>query len=79
MNLSIQIFVTQSIAVYQKKRGRGRPATGRDPLLSARVPDAVRERVDRYAAERGITRSEAVRELLETALDLRPSGAMLAR
>jgi hypothetical protein len=69
----------QSIAVHQKKRGRGRPATGRDPLLSARVPDAVRERVDRYAAEREITRSEAVRELLETALDQRPSGAVLAR
>ncbi|WP_378396016.1 ribbon-helix-helix protein, CopG family [Rhodoplanes sp. P11] len=39
----------------------------------------MRERVDRYAAERGITRSAAVRELLETALDQRPSGVVLAR
>ena len=37
--------------------------------LSARVPDDVAEQVEQYAAERGISTSEAVRRLLVDGLE----------
>lgn len=56
-----------SIAVKPKKK-RGRPATGKDPLLGVRVPPETTLRIDALAADEGITRSEAVRRLIELGL-----------
>ncbi len=52
-----------------KKRGPGRPVTGRDPAVSARVPKEVLARVDEWAAAYNYTRSEAIARLLENALE----------
>lgn len=52
-----------SIPVIPKKRGR--PATGRDPLLTVRVPEELKQRVEAYAAKQMVTRTEAVRVLIE--------------
>jgi Arc/MetJ-type ribon-helix-helix transcriptional regulator len=59
----------KSIAVKQKKRGRGRPATGRDRFYGVRVPDEIMARVDEWAKEHDTrSRSEAIRRLLELGL-----------
>lgn len=46
----------------------GRPATGKDPLISARVPATLIEAIDRWARQSKMTRSQAVRRLLEWGL-----------
>ena len=55
-----------SIAVKQKKRGR--PATGRDPIVGVRFPPQTIREIDRVAAAAGEKRSEAIRRLVEQAL-----------
>ncbi|MBI2719564.1 MAG: ribbon-helix-helix protein, CopG family [Rhizobiales bacterium] len=58
----------QSISVDRKKR-RGRPATGRDPAVSTRLPESMMEAVDRWASSNNAaTRAEAIRRLVELGL-----------
>jgi Ribbon-helix-helix protein, copG family len=52
----------------KKKRKPGRPATGRGIMLSGRVPAELVAAVDRWAKANGISRSQAVRRLIEQAL-----------
>jgi hypothetical protein len=54
--------MAKSIKVQQKRPGR--PATGKNPLLTVRAPEEVIDAVDTWAAKNGLTRSSAVRELL---------------
>jgi hypothetical protein len=54
--------------VISAKRKRGRPATGMDPLVAARIPPALTARVEAWAAATGISRSEAIRQLIELGL-----------
>jgi predicted DNA-binding protein len=54
--------------IPKKKRGRGRPATGRDPVTAVRLPDELRGAVDQWALEKGMSRSEAIRSLIERGL-----------
>lgn len=56
----------KSIKVMPKKRGR--PATGRDPQVIVRLPPSMIEAIDGRAAESSVTRSEAIRRLLERGL-----------
>jgi hypothetical protein len=58
----------QSIPVKRKKRGR--PATGVDPLVGVRMPPKVREAVEAWAKRQDDepTLSEAIRQLLVRAL-----------
>jgi hypothetical protein len=58
----------KSIKVEPKKR-RGRPATGKDPLLSTRAPQELIKRVEQWAKADGVTRSEAIRALIELGLE----------
>jgi hypothetical protein len=57
----------KSIKVQPKKQ-RGRPATGKDPLLTVRAPKAIIEAIDDWAQKNSATRSEAVRRLVELGL-----------
>jgi hypothetical protein len=54
--------------VIPKKRGR--PATGRDPVLALRLPLAVRSEIEKWARKQNDkpSRSEAIRRLIEFAL-----------
>ena len=56
-------------AVLPKKK-RGRPATGRDPVMAIRLSGDIKKRVDSWAAKQEDKpgRSEAIRRLVETAL-----------
>jgi hypothetical protein len=59
------------------KSKHGRPATGHDALISARIPQHLRDRVDAWAERHGIPRSLAIRRLLagsDQAQALRPAG-----
>jgi hypothetical protein len=59
--------MARSIKVHPKKR-RGRPAIGKDPLVSARMPAELIARVERWAEANETSRSEAVRKLVEIGL-----------
>jgi metal-responsive CopG/Arc/MetJ family transcriptional regulator len=57
----------KSIKEIPKKRGR--PATGKDPMFALRLPPDLTTRIDAFAKTRGdLSRSEAMRQLLETGL-----------
>ena len=61
----------QSIKVHQKKRGR--PATGRDPAVTIRLPEAVLASVEHWAMSQGDQppRSQAIRRLVELGLTVK--------
>jgi metal-responsive CopG/Arc/MetJ family transcriptional regulator len=54
--------------VTPKKRGR--PATGRDPVLTVRIPPALNSAIQSWAKQQKDkpSRSEAIRRLIEFAL-----------
>jgi hypothetical protein len=57
----------KSIKVIPKKRGR--PATGKDPLVALRLPPETIETIDAWSDRNGIpSRSEAIRALIERGL-----------
>jgi hypothetical protein len=62
--------MTKSISVLQKKRGRGRPATGQDPTMSIRLSDKIKAEIDEWASRQDDKppRSIAIRHLVEIAL-----------
>jgi hypothetical protein len=53
------------------KRKPGRPATGRDPVTALRLPPVLLEQIDSWASERDISRSDAMRQLIEAGLKRR--------
>jgi hypothetical protein len=55
------------IKVNQKK-GRGRPATGRDPVSAVRLPVELTAAVEKWAEDNEANRSEAIRRLVELGL-----------
>jgi hypothetical protein len=55
-------------AVRDIPKKRGRPATGKDPMLTFRVPADLRDRIDNYAEDHVLPRSEALRRLVKKGL-----------
>jgi Arc/MetJ-type ribon-helix-helix transcriptional regulator len=72
--------MAKSIKVHPKKR-RGRPATGKDPLVSARLPQSLVDQVEQWSAAHAGSRSEAIRRLVELGLTVkaRPKQPSRAR
>ena len=62
------ILVNQKSMVKRGKK-RGRPRTGRDPVVGVRLPAARLKQVDKIAAARSCDRSGAIRWLLDVAMD----------
>ena len=60
----------KSIRVRPKKRGR--PATGKDPQVTLRMPPTLIEEADAWAAANDTGRSEAIRRLVELGLKAKP-------
>jgi metal-responsive CopG/Arc/MetJ family transcriptional regulator len=48
----------------RRRKKKGRPTTGREPMTTFRMPVDLRKAVDRWAARKGVTRSEAIRALI---------------
>lgn len=61
--------MVRSIQVQPKKRGR--PATGKDPLVGARFPQELIDAIDGWAAKNDASRSEAIRWLVEMGLKVK--------
>ena len=59
--------MTKPIKVTPKK-GRGRPAIGKDPHVTARMPAETINQVETWAAANDAGRSEAIRRLVEIGL-----------
>jgi hypothetical protein len=58
----------KSKKVIPKKRGR--PATGKDPLVAVRLPPDLIEAIDTWGdRNKKPSRSEAIRSLIETSLE----------
>jgi hypothetical protein len=68
--------MVKSIKDIPKKRGR--PATGKDPMVGARFPPELTARVDAWAAkvDGGIPRADAIRRLVELGLNAKGKGAI---
>lgn len=64
----------RSIKVIPKK-GRGRPATGKDPQVVVRMPPTLIAAVDAWGETNGTARSEAIRRLVEIGLGNVPAPA----
>jgi len=57
------------VSVHQKPKNKiGRPATGRDPAVTIRIPKDVLERVMRWAKKHNYNRSIAIVRLIERGL-----------
>jgi hypothetical protein len=65
-------FMVKSNQVVPKK-GRGRPATGRDPVTAIRLSKELRATVDKWASKQDDMpgRSEAIRRLVELGLKVK--------
>lgn len=61
-------ILNQMTSIKDNPKKRGRPATGRDPLVGVRLPPEMIEAVDAWAKERGTTRAGAIRSMIERAL-----------
>jgi hypothetical protein len=65
-------FMAKSNKVVPKK-GRGRPATGRDPVTAIRLAAQLKDKLDAWAAQQPDKpgRSEAIRRLVELGLKVK--------
>jgi len=52
-----------------RPRKPGRPATGKDPHMTARFPAHLVATVEHWAEQNEMSRSEAIRRLVEMGLD----------
>jgi hypothetical protein len=60
-------------SINQKTR-RGRPATGRGTMVSSRMPQPSVDAVDEWALSNETTRSDAIRQLVELGLTIKPKA-----
>jgi metal-responsive CopG/Arc/MetJ family transcriptional regulator len=58
----------RSISVRQEKRGR--PATGKTPTITLRIPDHLSDQIEAWSRKQRVVpkRSEAIRRLVEIGL-----------
>jgi hypothetical protein len=60
-------FMSSQPAI-RRHHGRGRPATGRDPVIATRLAQGMIVKVDKWAEGKDLSRSEAIRALIERGL-----------
>ncbi|WP_456663255.1 ribbon-helix-helix protein, CopG family [Bradyrhizobium sp. LB13.1] len=58
----------KSISVNKNSRGRPKKAGGVDPVSAVRLPADVTQEVDAWGEARELSRSEAIRRLVEIGL-----------
>jgi hypothetical protein len=66
--------MTKATSVKQKRKRLGRPRTGITPLVAFRPPQQLIEAIDAWAAAAEVSRSEAMRRLIEAGLKRRPKA-----
>jgi hypothetical protein len=61
-----------TVLVHPKKKKKiGRPATGRDPAVTVRIPQETLDAVTRWAKQHDYNRSTAIVDLVERGLRTR--------
>jgi Ribbon-helix-helix protein, copG family len=65
--------MTESIIVNKKSRGRPKRPDGVDPVSAVRLPADVTAQIDSWAEAHEVSRSEAIRRLVEQALKAKQS------
>jgi hypothetical protein len=60
---------SHAMSVELGLRKPGRPATGKDPHMTARFPSELVATVEEWAARNDVSRSEAIRQLVQLGLD----------
>jgi hypothetical protein len=60
--------MAKSITVNKKPRGRPKRPDGVDPVSAVRLPAEITAKVDAWAAKQEVSRSEAIRRLVEVGL-----------
>ena len=67
-HLRYNLNMAKKVKVIPKKRGR--PATGRDPLVALRLPPSLVSQIEKWVGKQdsGLSRSEAIRRLVEKGL-----------
>ena len=70
LQLSYYRGMTKSISVIRPPKKRGRPPTeaGETPVMTLRVPKVIRDKFDRWAKDHDLSRSDAIRALIEQGL-----------
>ena len=58
----------KSISVNKKSRGRPKKVGGVDPVSAVRLPSDLTQEVDAWGEKRELSRSEAIRRLVEIGL-----------
>jgi len=66
--------MAKSISVNKKSRGRPKKAGGVDPVSAVRLPMDLTEQVDLWGEGQKLSRSEAIRRLVELGLTLKTKG-----
>lgn len=71
----------QAITLYntimksaKKKRKPGPKPTGKTPIIALRLSPALTTRLDSWAKRKGLSRSDAIRDMIEAGLGQQPSG-----
>jgi predicted transcriptional regulator len=75
MSLAVDPFMAKKVI---PKRS-GRPATGKDPVSAVRLPSDVTTKVDAWAARHEVSRSEAIRHLVEMGLTMKSRPKQTSR
>jgi Arc/MetJ-type ribon-helix-helix transcriptional regulator len=60
-----------SVAANKKSRGRPKKAGGVAPVSAVRLPHELTEEVDKWGEDHGLSRSEAIRRLVELGLTVK--------
>jgi hypothetical protein len=71
-------IMKKSIKVTPKKK-RGRPATGRDPHVTSRMPPGLIAEVETWATANDTNRSEAIRRLVELGLKIKTPARLISK
>ena len=66
--LAFTLYVIMAKSITVKRKKRGRPATGTEPLYGIRIADAMMKQIMDWAKTNGVTRSVAIRRLVELGL-----------
>jgi hypothetical protein len=58
----------------RKRKPGPKPTTGKTPLVAVRLTPALTVRLDAWAKRQGVSRSDAIRDMIEIGLAQQPSG-----
>lgn len=74
IGLLLRYIPNMPVSIKDKPKKRGRPATGKDPLVGVRMPPELTEQIDAWAEKNEHSRASAIRHFVELGLALEAKG-----